>query len=73
MTADRGQTISRPSCLTVTVTRIFHRFTSLLSHIFMDTFRLIIPDFTFGEEDISEIDMPEEDLEEVIDRYPQLA
>lgn len=39
----------------------------------MDTFRLIIPDFTFGEEDISEIDMPEEDLEEVIDRYPQLA
>ena len=29
MTADKGQTISRPSCLTVTVTRIFHRFTSL--------------------------------------------
>ena len=27
--ADKGQTISRPSCLTVTVTRIFHRFTSL--------------------------------------------
>ena len=29
VTADKGQTISRPSCLTVTVTRIFHRFTSL--------------------------------------------
>lgn len=28
VTADKGQTISRPSCLTVTVTRIFHRFTS---------------------------------------------
>ena len=27
--ADKGQTISRPSCLTVTVTRIFHRFASL--------------------------------------------
>ena len=25
VTADKGQTISRPSCLTVTVTRIFHR------------------------------------------------
>ena len=29
VTADKGQTISRLSCLTVTVTRIFHRFTSL--------------------------------------------
>lgn len=29
VSADKGQTISRPSCLTVTVTRIFHRFTSL--------------------------------------------
>ena len=29
VTADKVQTISRPHCLTVTVTRIFHRFTSL--------------------------------------------
>ena len=29
VTADKVQTIARPSCLTVTVTRIFHRFTSL--------------------------------------------
>ena len=34
MTADRGQTISRPSCLTVTVTRLFRRLATTSAALF---------------------------------------